>query len=90
MKSVIPARFHKTYAFVEGRSSEVNNMKKIRNLVCSGVVQLLVCFTSCTCGNQVDGSPHVVHTEAVVASSENLGSATIDNKSKHKSGSVEK
>ena len=26
----------------------------------------LVCFTSCPCGKQVDGSPHVVHTDVIV------------------------
>ena len=65
MKSAIPAKFQKNGLFWDDHIFKGENIEKFEDLDCSGFVRVFVCFTSCPCGNQVDGSPHVVHQGSV-------------------------
>ena len=61
MKSAIPTKFIENGALWEGQHFGGENLENSWISIVLASCGQLFCFTSCLCGNQVDGSPHVVN-----------------------------
>ena len=69
MKSVIAAKFHKNVSFWRDLNFRVDilEIRGFRDVMESFRCNYSALFTICPCGNQVDGSPHVVSDISGVA-----------------------